>query len=676
MSRYNPKETEPKWRARWTESDVFKTSANKSRPKYYVLEMFPYPSGKIHIGHVRNYAMGDVVARYKRARGFNVLHPMGWDAFGLPAENAAMQTGEHPRDWTYANIEAMRSQLKSMGLSIDWGRELATCDPEYYRHQQKLFIDFWKAGLVERRESFVNWDPVDMTVLANEQVIDGKGWRSSAPVERKKLSQWFFKITDDAEDLLAALDDGRLAGWPDNVRTMQRNWIGKSKGLKMKFRFAGGTTSPDGADGVEIYTTRPDTLFGASFIAVAPDHPLAAQFARTDETVEAFIAECQKAGTSEEAIETAEKKGLALPLRAEHPFIEGKTLPVYVANFILMGYGTGAIFGCPAHDQRDLDFVRKYGLEVIPVVLPPDADPESFAIGDEAYTGPGTIFNSDFLDGLGVEDAIAAAIERVEETGLGEGAINYRLRDWGVSRQRYWGCPIPAVHCEKCGVQPVPEKDLPVTLPEVDAEEFAKPGNPMARMPSFLDVECPQCGGAARRETDTMDTFVDSAWYFARFAAARDDRPVDKEDADYWLPVDQYIGGVEHAILHLLYARWFSRAMRKTGHHSVDEPFARLFTQGMVTHATYRDQDGNWILPDEVTSYSAGFGVPDEIPDNLKNEVMNQIHGLSGEFGNKYREQTKNTGRYYVRRPENSPIRAGGIIEPVCLLIGPIEKMS
>ncbi|MBB5517671.1 leucine--tRNA ligase [Amphiplicatus metriothermophilus] len=601
MSRYNPKEVEPKWRAAWEKADAFRTRDDPSRPKYYVLEMFPYPSGKIHIGHVRNYAMGDVVARYKRARGYNVLHPMGWDAFGLPAENAAMQTGRHPRDWTLANIEAMRTQLKQMGLSIDWSREFATCEPGYYRHQQKLFLDFWKAGFVERRESYVNWDPVDMTVLANEQVIDGRGWRSGAPVERRKLAQWFFRITDKAEDLLAALDDGRLDGWPENVRTMQRNWIGKSKGLRMTFPFAPETTAPEGFDGVEVYTTRPDTLFGASFVAVAPDHPLAARFAASDPALADFVAECQRTGTSEEAIEKAEKKGKALPVRVAHPLMEGRTLPVFVANFILMGYGAGAIFGCPAHDQRDLDFARKYGLEVTPVVLPPGEDPKTFRIETEAYTGPGTIFNSDFLNGLSVEDAIEAAVAKIEKMGLGEGATVWRLRDWGVSRQRYWGCPIPAIHCEKCGVVPVPEKDLPVELPEVDAKEFETPGNPLERAADWLNVPCPDCGGPARRETDTMDTFVDSAWYFARFAAAREDAPVDKAKADYWLPVDQYIGGVEHAILHLLYARWFTRAMKETGHLSkVEEPFARLFTQGMVTHAAYKDLHGQWVAQEDV----------------------------------------------------------------------------
>ncbi len=599
MSRYNPKESEPKWQARWKEAKAFETKADDARPKYYVLEMFPYPSGRIHIGHVRNYAMGDVIARYKKACGFNVLHPMGWDAFGMPAENAAMQTGSHPAKWTYGNIDIMRGQLKQMGLAIDWSREFATCDPEYYVHQQRMFLEFWKRGHAYRKESLVNWDPVDQTVLANEQVIDGKGWRSGAPVERRKLSQWFFRITAEADDLLAALDDGRLSGWPDNVRLMQKNWIGKSKGLAMRFPFAGGTDAPAGfEDGVEIFTTRPDTLFGASFIAISPDHPLAAQLAESDKELAAFIAECASAGTSEEAIEKAEKKGYKTALETGHPF-DDRRLPVYVANFVLMGYGTGAIFGCPSGDQRDLDFARKYDLPVPPVVLPPDEDPATFTIADEAYVGPGTIFNSGFLDGLSVEDAIAAAIRKIEEMGLGEGTTQYRLRDWGVSRQRYWGCPIPAIHCEACGIVPVPEKDLPVRLPE--EADFSVPGNPLDRHPTWKHVDCPECGGKARRETDTFDTFVDSAWYFARFASQPEDRPVDRNATDYWLPVDQYIGGIEHAILHLLYARYFSRMMQDAGYSSVAEPFANLFTQGMVVHETYKDMEsGDWLLPEDV----------------------------------------------------------------------------
>lgn len=600
MARYNPKETEPKWQERWRKTNVFESSAQSDKPKYYVLEMFPYPSGHIHIGHVRNYAMGDVIARYKKACGFNVLHPMGWDAFGMPAENAAMQTGSHPDSWTRANIDVMRGQLQRMGFSFDWAREFATCDPEYYQHQQAMFLEFWKQGFAYRKESLVNWDPVDQTVLANEQVIDGKGWRSGAMVERRKLSQWFLKITDEADDLLAALDDGRLSGWPDNVRLMQNNWIGKSKGLQIKFRFAQETNVPNRfEDGVEVFTTRPDTLYGASFCAISPDHPLATHFAKSNPDLKAFISECQKAGTSEEAIEKAEKRGFRLPADMAHPF-DDRRLPLYVANFVLIQYGTGAVFGCPAHDQRDLDFARKYDLAVPPVVLPPEADPKTFEIGDEAYVGPGAIYNSEFLNGLAVDDAIAAAIAKIEEMGQGEGKVQYRLRDWGVSRQRYWGCPIPAIHCEACGVVPVPKSDLPVRLPEIDASEFTIPGNPLDRHPTWKDVDCPSCGAKARRETDTFDTFVDSSWYFARFAAPHDDKPIEPSDADYWMPVDQYIGGIEHAILHLLYARYFTRLMKKCGHLSVDEPFANLFTQGMVTHATFRDEDGNWLLPEDV----------------------------------------------------------------------------
>ncbi|GJL90887.1 leucine--tRNA ligase [Hyphococcus sp.] len=598
MPRYNPKEVEPKWQARWRGAKSFETQSENAKPKYYVLEMFPYPSGRIHVGHVRNYAMGDVIARYKKAQGFNVLHPMGWDAFGMPAENAAMQTGSHPAKWTYSNIDVMRGQLQLMGLSIDWSREFATCDPAYYVHQQRMFLEFWKEGLAYRKESQVNWDPVDQTVLANEQVIDGKGWRSGAPVERRKLSQWFFKITDAAEDLLSALDDGRLSGWPDNVKLMQKNWIGKSKGLQMRFPFAAETSVPKGFEGgVEIFTTRPDTLFGASFIAISPDHPLAILLAESDKGLAKFIAECASSGTSEEAIEKAEKRGLKTALETGHPFDDRK-LPVYVANFVLMGYGTGAIFGCPAHDQRDYDFATKYDLAIPPVVLPDGADADVYTLEGEPYIGPGKIFNSDFLDGLPVEDAIAAAIKKIEQMDLGKGVTQYRLRDWGVSRQRYWGCPIPAIHCSTCGIVPVPVKDLPVKLPE--EADFSVPGNPLDRHPTWKHVDCPTCGGKARRETDTFDTFVDSSWYFARFASQPKDKPMTREVVDSWLPVDQYIGGVEHAILHLLYARYFTRMMKQCGHVSLDEPFANLFTQGMVVHATYRDESGQWLQPDQV----------------------------------------------------------------------------
>jgi leucyl-tRNA synthetase len=589
MARYNAKESETKWQAEWSARDAFAASNNSDKPKAYILEMFPYPSGRIHIGHVRNYTMGDVIARFRRAQGFNVLHPMGWDAFGLPAENAARDSGISPRDWTYANIAAMRAQLKMMGLAIDWSREFATCDPEYYAQQQKLFVEFFKAGLVYRAEADVNWDPIDHTVLANEQVIDGRGWRSGAPVERKKLSQWFFKITAYSDDLLAALET--LDKWPDKVRLMQKNWIGRSEGLRLKFDLAS-----DNTQGIEIFTTRPDTLFGASFLALSPDHPISAKLAAERADIAAFIEECHRTGTSEAAIETAEKMGFDTGLRVVHPFDETWELPVYIANFVLMGYGTGAIFGCPAHDQRDLDFARKYDLEVLPVVIPEGDDPQSFAVGNDAYTGPGKLANSDFLDGLSVDQAKAEAARRVEEQGRGKREVNYRLRDWLVSRQRPWGCPIPMIRCEKCGY--VPAEDLPVKLP--DALKFESAGNPLVSHPTWKHVNCPQCGGAAERETDTCDTFVDSSWYFARFTDPHSDAPVNADAAAYWLPVDQYIGGIEHAILHLLYARFFTRGLHKFGYAKVDEPFASLFTQGMVCHETYKDAAGNWALPDEI----------------------------------------------------------------------------
>ncbi len=604
MSRYNFKETEQKWQAAWSEGNCFAASRDPARPKYYVLEMFPYPSGRIHMGHLRNYTMGDVVARYKRAQGFNVLHPMGWDAFGLPAENAAMEKGVHPKQWTYANIAAMREQMKAMGLSLDWSREIATCDPEYYRHQQKLFLDFMKQDLVYRKESWVNWDPVDHTVLANEQVIDGKGWRSGAVVERRKLNQWFFRITAKSEELRAAL--ATLDRWPAKVRTMQENWIGKSEGMRIRFRLI----DPDGKKQdapLEIFTTRHDTIFGASFLALSPDHPLTERLAAKNSALAAFVTECRQSGTAEAELETAEKKGFDTGLKAEHPFIKGRTLPVYVANFVLMDYGAGAIFGCPAHDQRDLDFARKYKLPVVPVVVPDDKDPTTFDVGTEAYTGPGRLANSDFLNGLSVDAAKETIAAKLEAINIGERVTTYRLRDWGVSRQRYWGCPIPVIHCEACGAQPVPEKDLPVRLPE-DAD-FSVPGNPLERHPSWSKVTCPSCGKPARRDTDTCDTFVDSSWYFARFCSPTAAVPVTKEDADYWLPVDQYIGGVEHAILHLLYARFFTRAMTDCGHLNLDEPFAGLFTQGMVTHETYRAADGRWLEPSVIEKSSDGSAI-------------------------------------------------------------------
>ncbi|HEY0917821.1 leucine--tRNA ligase [Devosia sp.] len=605
VERYNPRVEEPRWQRLWEERQSFVVSNDDPRPRYYVLEMFPYPSGRIHMGHVRNYTMGDVLARYKRARGFNVLHPMGWDAFGLPAENAAIERGVHPGTWTRQNIAAMKAQLKAIGLGLDWSREIATCDVAYYHQQQKLFLDFLEAGLVARKQSKVNWDPVDMTVLANEQVIDGRGWRSGAPVEQRELTQWFLKVSDYSEALLEALDG--LDGWPEKVRVMQRNWIGRSEGLRLLFEVLPGASA--GATSIEVFTTRPDTIFGASFIALSPDHPLAARLAESDGALRDFIAECHRQGTATEVIEKAEKHGHFTGLRVRHPVRDGETLPVYVANFVLMDYGTGAIFGCPAHDQRDLDFARRYGLPVLPVVLPEGADPAAFAVEDEAYTGPGTIYNSGFLDGLAIEAAkarIAAHFGGREVDGRPQGVVevNYRLRDWGISRQRYWGCPIPVVHCEVCGTVPVPHKDLPVVLP--DDVSFDRPGNPLDHHPTWKHVACPRCGGPAQRETDTMDTFVDSSWYYARFTAPGAAGPTDRAAADAWLPVDQYIGGIEHAILHLLYSRFFARAMHKTGHVSVDEPFRGLFTQGMVTHETYKSGSGEWLAPEDVVLEASG----------------------------------------------------------------------
>jgi leucyl-tRNA synthetase len=605
--RYNAREAEPRWQKAWEEQGIFATDNEDPRKKYYVLEMFPYPSGRIHMGHVRNYTMGDVVARYKRAMGFNVLHPMGWDAFGMPAENAAMERKVHPKAWTYQNIAAMKAQLKSMGLSLDWAREIATCDPDYYKHQQKMFLDFLRAGLVERKLGKVNWDPVDQTVLANEQVIDGRGWRSGALVEQREMPQWYFGITKFADDLLQALD--RLDRWPEKVRVMQRNWIGRSEGLLIRFTLDPRTT-PNGEAELDVFTTRHDTLFGAKFMAIAPDHPLAAAAAAKNPALAEFIAECKRHGTAQEIIETAEKQGFDTGIKAIHPFDPNWTLPVYVANFILMDYGTGAIFGCPAHDQRDLDFVNKYGLGNTPVVCPPGQDPKTFVITDTAYDGDGRMINSRFLDGMTIEQAKEEVARLLEHQSRGNRPVatrqvNFRLRDWGISRQRYWGCPIPVIHCEACGIVPVPEQDLPVKLP--DDVDFDRPGNPLVRHPTWKHVACPKCGKPATRETDTMDTFVDSSWYFARFtdpwiATA----PTDRRMVDAWLPVDQYIGGIEHAILHLLYSRFFTRAMKVTGHAGLDEPFAGLFTQGMVVHETYQRANGEWVIPAEVKIEGAG----------------------------------------------------------------------
>ncbi len=598
--RYNPRDSEPRWQQKWNDANVFLTDNNDPREKYYVLEMFPYPSGRIHMGHVRNYAMGDVVARYKRARGYNVLHPMGWDAFGMPAENAARDNKVHPKEWTYQNIASMKAQLKAMGLSLDWSREFATCDVEYYHRQQMLFLDMMEKELVYRKKSKVNWDPVDNTVLANEQVIDGRGWRSGALVEQRELTQWFFKITDFSQDLLDALDT--LDHWPEKVRLMQKNWIGRSEGLTIRWEIVPGAVPTEERE-IAVYTTRPDTLFGASFLAIAADHPLAKEAASRDAAVEAFCEECRRAGTSVAALETAEKKGMDTGIRVRHPLDPSWELPVYIANFVLMDYGTGAIFGCPSGDQRDLDFARKYDLPVIPVVMPADGDAKSFTVGDVAYDGDGVMINSQFLDGMTTTEAFDVVATRLSTTNIGnapqaERKVNFRLRDWGISRQRYWGCPIPVIHCDHCGVVPVPKQDLPVKLP--DDVTFDLPGNPLDRHPTWRHVACPHCGKDARRETDTMDTFVDSSWYFTRFTAPWENEPTDKAAANYWLPVDQYIGGVEHAILHLLYSRFFTRAMQKTGHVDVKEPFKGLFTQGMVVHETYSRGEGasrEWVPP-------------------------------------------------------------------------------
>ncbi|MBL4918103.1 leucine--tRNA ligase [Szabonella alba] len=612
MSRYDPAEIEPRWRKAWDEAGVFTARRDPSRPKYYVLEMFPYPSGRIHMGHVRNYTMGDVVARTKAAQGFSVLHPMGWDAFGMPAENAAMERGGHPKDWTYGNIRDMRDQMKPLGLSIDWSREFATCDPEYYGQQQAMFLDMLEAGLVYRKNAVVNWDPVDMTVLANEQVIDGKGWRSGAAVERRELTQWFFRISDYSAELLAALEG--LKDWPEKVRLMQANWIGQSRGLQFAFSTV---DAPEGFDRLEVYTTRPDTLLGASFAAISPDHPLAKHLERHDPAVAEFVAECRRIGTSVEALETAEKRGMDTGIRVRHPFDTEWELPVYIANFILMDYGTGAIFGCPAHDQRDFEFATKYGLAIPPVFgpegaeeaelteafVPPKDQPVQYIrgfAGDEVQTGAA---------------AVDAAIAFCEAQAVGRGVTNYRLRDWGISRQRYWGCPIPVVHCDACGVVPERKENLPIRLP--DDVTFDVPGNPLDRHPTWRNCACPSCGAPARRETDTMDTFVDSSWYFARFTSPHAATPTDAAEADYWMNVDQYIGGIEHAILHLLYSRFFARAMHRTGHLPAKaiEPFNALFTQGMVTHEIYmtRDDKGRPVyhLPEDIQRSEGGATLKD-----------------------------------------------------------------
>ncbi|MDC3169895.1 leucine--tRNA ligase [Paracoccaceae bacterium] len=593
MERYNAKSTEKKWQQRWENEQTYLTDAEKNKEKYYVLEMFPYPSGKIHMGHVRNYTMGDVIARYKRHKGFNVLHPMGWDAFGMPAENAAMEHNIHPGTWTYGNIKEMKSQLKPMGLSIDWSREFATCDTTYYKHQQELFIDMLEKKLAYRKKSLVNWDPVDKTVLANEQVENGKGWRSGAEIEKRELTQWFFRISDYSQELLESLD--HLPNWPEKVKAMQKNWIGRSEGASITFSLE---NSPN-VDTLEVFTTRPDTIFGMSFGAISPNHPLAVALANDDKNIQRFVEECNLSSTDQASLEKQEKKGVETSIKIKHPF-KKSNVPLYIANFVLMEYGTGAIFGCPAHDQRDLEFALKYKLDVFPVVCPQDQDPSMFVIKDEAYTGVGQIINSEFLDGMTIEDAKDKVISKLSEKKMGGKKITYRLKDWGISRQRYWGCPIPVIHCEKCGVVPEKKENLPVKLPE--NVSFKTPGNPLEIASDWRNVSCPACGNSAQRETDTMDTFVDSSWYFIRFTSPKHDKPTEANDLRYWMNVDQYIGGIEHAILHLLYSRFFARAMNITGHLSKEflEPFSALFTQGMVCHETYKDLRGNWLSPDEI----------------------------------------------------------------------------
>ncbi|WP_170362353.1 leucine--tRNA ligase [Ruegeria arenilitoris] len=616
MSRYSANEIEAKWQEAWDKAGIFTANHKADKPKYYVLEMFPYPSGRIHMGHVRNYTMGDVIARHKLATGHNVLHPMGWDAFGMPAENAAMAIGGHPKDWTYGNIADMRGQMKPLGLSIDWSREFATCDPEYYGQQQALFLDMLDAGLVYRKNAVVNWDPVDMTVLANEQVEQGRGWRSGALVERRELTQWFFKISDYSEELLDALDT--LENWPAKVRLMQENWIGKSRGLQFGFE------RTDGGEPITVYTTRPDTLLGASFVGISPDHPIAKQLEAENPEVAEFVAECRKGGTTEEAIETAEKLGYDTGIRVKHPLDPRWELPVWIANFILMDYGTGAIFACPAHDQRDLDFCRKYGLPVVDTFFALD---DATPVDKIAFVPPKTekvrwVNHFAGLTEATGDEAINATVDFAEKAGWGEGVTKYRLRDWGLSRQRYWGCPIPVVHCDSCGVVPEKKENLPVRLP--DDVTFDKPGNPLDRHPTWRDCSCPNCGAPAKRETDTMDTFVDSSWYFARFTAPRAETPTDLAEAEYWMNVDQYIGGIEHAILHLLYSRFFARAMNITGHlpKKAIEPFDALFTQGMVTHEIYQTRDENgrpvYHLPEDVTDGKLADGTEVEIIPSAK----------------------------------------------------------
>ncbi len=601
-SRYNHKVVEKKWQQVWSDNEVFQTSKETNKKKYYVLEMFPYPSGKIHMGHVRNYTLGDVVARYKRMKGFNVLHPMGWDAFGLPAENAALTENKHPEDWTYKNIKTMKDQLLQMGLSLDWTREIATCHPEYYKHEQKFFIDMFKAGLAYKKEAEVNWDPVDKTVLANEQVIDGRGWRSGALVEKKKLSQWFLKISKYSDELLKDLDN--LKDWPNKVKVMQSNWIGRSIGAEIDFKIAQSDKK------VKIFTTRPDTIFGATFLALSTEHELVLEASRNNNKLKRFIEDCKGINPDKD------KKGFDTGLLANHPFIKEKKIPVFVANFVLQEYGLGAIFGCPAHDQRDLDFAKEYNLDVIPVVQPYDLKENDFKIGNEAFTDDGTIINSEFLNGLDVSNAKNKIIIEIENKKIGRKKINFKLRDWGISRQRFWGCPIPIIYREDGKILPVEDEELPVRLPDI--KKFNESSSALNNISGWKETVCSKTGMKAYRETDTFDTFFESSWYYFRYCNARLDKPFDKSDVDYWLPVDQYIGGVEHAILHLLYSRFFTKALRDLGYFKLNEPFKGLFTQGMVTHITYKNKNGEWVEPKDI----------EKLEETLKDK-----NGLSVETG-------------------------------------------
>ena len=601
--RYNHKKVEAFWQQKWSDQKIFEASINPKKKKYYVLEMFPYPSGKIHMGHVRNYTLGDVVARYKKMSGYNVLHPMGWDAFGLPAENAAIVEKKPPAEWTYNNIGVMRSQLQTMGLSLDWSREIATCHPEYYKHEQSFFIDLLKYGLAYKKESFVNWDPVDQTVLANEQVIDGRGWRSRAIVEQKKLSQWFLKTSAYSDELLTGLD--KLGSWPAKVKIMQSNWIGKSEGAEINFRIK---NSNIGFNTLKVFTTRPDTIFGASFCAISLDHPIAKKIIAKNTDARKFELECSDINPDKE------KKGFKTDLHVVHPFNEKKLLPIFIANFVLMDYGSGAIFGCPAHDQRDLDFAHKYNLEITPVILPHNSVIGDFTIKNDAYLGTGSLINSAFLNGKEIDQAKEMVIQKLLKLGLGSLKTNYRLRDWGISRQRYWGCPIPILYREDGKIIPVSKKDLPVELPKIN--QLSGSGNALQKLDKWKETICPETGMKVTRETDTFDTFFESSWYFLRYCNPRHSKPFDKEDIDYWLPVDQYIGGIEHAILHLLYSRFFVKALRDIKHINIDEPFKGLFTQGMVTHQTFKNKKDEWLGPDEIIKKDYNYF-------DLENNVVN-----------------------------------------------------